>query len=66
MINIEKFAARVVDLAAYRKKLHDYLQHKMHVIAPNLATLIGEQARLSPSFVAWSGCADCMPRSALG
>jgi len=43
MINIEKFAARVVELAAYRKKLHEYLQHKMSATAPNLSALIGDQ-----------------------
>jgi len=43
MINIERFADRVIDLGEYRKKLHAYLQKKMHDVAPNLSALIGEQ-----------------------
>eukprot|EP00172_Hildenbrandia_rubra_P002922 Plantae.Rhodophyta-Hildenbrandia_rubra.ctg4165.p1 GENE.Plantae.Rhodophyta-Hildenbrandia_rubra.ctg4165~~Plantae.Rhodophyta-Hildenbrandia_rubra.ctg4165.p1 ORF type:complete len:503 (-),score=107.39 Plantae.Rhodophyta-Hildenbrandia_rubra.ctg4165:81-1589(-) len=43
LINIESFASRVVSLAEYRASLHAYLQSKMHVVAPNLAALIGEQ-----------------------
>eukprot|EP00899_Mesostigma_viride_P011035 jgi/Mesvir1/19933/Mv13200-RA.2 len=42
MINIMSFAQRVVDMAAYRKKLFAYLTDKMHSVAPNLAALIGE------------------------
>ena len=40
--NIETFATRVIALAEYRHKLYDYLCAKMHAVAPNLATLIGE------------------------
>lgn len=43
LINIEMFASRVIALAQYRKSLHEYLQSKMNQVAPNLATLIGEQ-----------------------
>jgi len=43
MINIERFADRVVDLTKYRTKLYDYLVTKMNVVAPNLTALIGEQ-----------------------
>jgi nucleolar protein 56 len=43
MINIENFADRVISLAEYRKKLHEYLITKMHYVAPNLSALIGEQ-----------------------
>ena len=43
LINIERFASRVVDLAEYRKQLSEYLSTKMHNVAPNLTTLIGEQ-----------------------
>ena len=43
LINIERFASRVVDLAEYRKQLSEYLSSKMHNVAPNLTTLIGEQ-----------------------
>jgi len=43
LINIERFACRVIALADYRKGLHEYLRSKMHNVAPNLAALIGEQ-----------------------
>lgn len=42
MENVISFAQRVVSLAEYRKGLHAYLVSKMSVVAPNLATLIGE------------------------
>ncbi|XP_050585076.1 nucleolar protein 56 [Bombus affinis] len=41
--NIEMFAARVIALADYRKQLAEYLSSKMTGVAPNLATLIGDQ-----------------------
>ncbi|KAJ9659789.1 Nucleolar protein 56 [Coniosporium apollinis] len=40
--NVLDFAKRAVSLAGYRKSLHAYLVSKMGVVAPNLATLIGE------------------------
>lgn len=40
--NVLDFAKRAVSLAGYRKSLHAYLVSKMSVVAPNLATLIGE------------------------
>jgi len=43
LINIERFAKRVIALAEYRKELQEYLRSKMHNIAPNLSALIGEQ-----------------------
>nr|CAG4641313.1 EOG090X0H59 [Eulimnadia texana] len=43
LMNIERFAGRVVALAEYRKELQEYLKSKMHNIAPNLSALIGEQ-----------------------
>eukprot|EP01116_Phalansterium_solitarium_P014206 TRINITY_DN31765_c0_g1_i1.p1 TRINITY_DN31765_c0_g1~~TRINITY_DN31765_c0_g1_i1.p1 ORF type:complete len:481 (-),score=168.80 TRINITY_DN31765_c0_g1_i1:290-1732(-) len=43
MINVERFADRVIQLYEYRAQLHRYLIEKMGVVAPNLATLIGEQ-----------------------
>ncbi len=43
LVNIERFATRVVDLAEYRKELSEYLSSKMQLVAPNLTTLIGEQ-----------------------
>ncbi|PWN44771.1 putative SIK1-involved in pre-rRNA processing [Ceraceosorus guamensis] len=42
MDNIDSFAERVVELAAYRKRMHAYLVEKMHLVAPNLSALIGE------------------------
>lgn len=43
LLNIEMFAARVISLANYRKELAVYLKTKMVDVAPNLATLLGEQ-----------------------
>lgn len=43
LINIERFATRVVGLAEYRKQLSEYLSTKMDNVAPNLTVLIGEQ-----------------------
>ena len=42
MENVTTFASKVVSLANYRKTLHGYLVSKMGIVAPNLATLIGE------------------------
>lgn len=42
MLNIDRFAVRVMKLAEYRKQLHEYLCSKMSACAPNLAALIGE------------------------
>ncbi|KAL8959964.1 MAG: hypothetical protein Q9193_003255 [Seirophora villosa] len=42
MENVTTFASKVVKLAEYRKTLHSYLVAKMSIVAPNLATLIGE------------------------
>ena len=42
MESISAFARRVVGLSTYRKTLHGYLVTKMGIVAPNLATLIGE------------------------
>lgn len=42
LINIESFATRVENLHEYRKNLYDYLCSKMHTIAPNLSSLVGE------------------------
>lgn len=43
LLNIEMFASRVVALSEYRKELAEYLKSKMGDVAPNLATLLGEQ-----------------------
>ncbi|XP_017771253.1 PREDICTED: nucleolar protein 56 [Nicrophorus vespilloides] len=43
LLNIEMFATRVISLADYRKELVEYLHSKMSCIAPNLATLVGDQ-----------------------
>jgi hypothetical protein len=50
LVNIEQFADRVIALAEYRKRLHEYLASKMHHVAPNLSALIGEMvgARYGP------------------
>ncbi|KAL2045512.1 hypothetical protein N7G274_001940 [Stereocaulon virgatum] len=42
MDNVTTFASKVVSLTNYRKTLYGYLVGKMGVVAPNLATLIGE------------------------
>lgn len=42
LVNIETFTSKVVSLAEYRKQLMDYLISRMHNVAPNLSTLIGE------------------------
>ncbi|KAI4165128.1 MAG: hypothetical protein LQ342_001405 [Letrouitia transgressa] len=42
MENVQAFASNVVKLTEYRKSLYSYLVAKMDVVAPNLATLIGE------------------------
>jgi len=42
LFNIETFASRVIGLTDYRKELSAYLQSKMSLVAPNLATLIGD------------------------
>lgn len=42
MENVMTFAKRTAELAAYRKKLGNYLVAKMGIVAPNLAALIGE------------------------
>lgn len=43
LMNVEIFAGRVIGLVEYRKKMSEYLTSKMAGIAPNLATLIGDQ-----------------------
>ena len=45
LMNIQRFATRVTELADYRRKLAGYLGTKMNSVAPNLTTLIGEQVR---------------------
>ncbi|CAD7935315.1 unnamed protein product [Amoebophrya sp. A120] len=42
MHNIENFATQVVELAAMRQMLTYYLKRKMDIVAPNLASLVGE------------------------
>ncbi|KAI5963990.1 nop56 [Candida margitis] len=42
MDNVITFAQRVVNLTEYRQQLSKYLTDKMHTVAPNLSTLIGE------------------------
>merc|ERR1712086_364220 len=38
LLNIDMFASRVIGLTDYRKELSAYLQNKMALVAPNLAT----------------------------
>ena len=40
--NIQELANQVLDLAAYRVQLYEYLQNRMHAIAPNLSVVVGE------------------------
>jgi len=42
LMNIERFAKRLIGLAEYRKKLAVYLKSKMANVAPNMSALIGE------------------------
>merc|ERR1712128_422214 len=42
LLNIDMFASRVIGLTDYRKELSAYLQNKMALVAPNLATPIGD------------------------
>lgn len=42
MINIQRFADRIISLYAYRTSLFGYLCDKMHAVAPNVSSLIGE------------------------
>ncbi|CAH2044949.1 unnamed protein product [Thlaspi arvense] len=66
LINVQTFAQKVMDLADYRKKLHDYLVAKMSDIAPNLAALVGEMvgARLISHAGSLTNLAKC-PSSTL-
>ncbi|RZC59292.1 hypothetical protein C5167_006592 [Papaver somniferum] len=66
LINVKQFAQRVMDLAEYRKNLHEYLVTKMNDIAPNLASLIGEMvgARLISHAGSLTNLAKC-PSSTL-
>eukprot|EP01138_Halocafeteria_seosinensis_P014099 gb/GECG01014397.1/.p1 GENE.gb/GECG01014397.1/~~gb/GECG01014397.1/.p1 ORF type:complete len:543 (+),score=98.26 gb/GECG01014397.1/:1-1629(+) len=42
LINVQRFTERLVSLAEYRHRLHEYLIEKMSNVAPNLAALIGD------------------------
>ncbi|EZA47226.1 Nucleolar protein [Ooceraea biroi] len=42
-IDAEIFAERIISLTDYRRKMSSYLGSKMSSVAPNLATLIGDQ-----------------------
>ncbi|KAL2934456.1 Nucleolar protein 56 [Bienertia sinuspersici] len=66
LINVQRFAQRVMDLSEYRKKLYDYLVTKMNDIAPNLTSLIGEMvgARLISHAGSLTNLAKC-PSSTL-
>ena len=45
LLNIEAFTSKVISLTEYRRGLAEYLRSKMKQVAPNLGTLIGDQAR---------------------
>ncbi|KAL3270026.1 hypothetical protein HHI36_009082 [Cryptolaemus montrouzieri] len=61
LLNIEMFAGRVIALADYRKQLAEYLRNKMSDVAPNLASLIGDQvgARLIAHAGSLTNLAKC-------
>ncbi|XP_053205264.1 nucleolar protein 56-like [Panonychus citri] len=42
LINISSFSSKVINLVEYRRQLMEYLQSRMHNVAPNLSALIGE------------------------
>merc|ERR1712083_1096882 len=42
LLNIDMFASRVIGITEYRKELSTYLRSKMSLVAPNLASLIGD------------------------
>jgi len=43
LLSIQHFSQRVVSLVEYRGSLFQYLVEKMHNVAPNLASLVGDQ-----------------------
>jgi len=61
MLNIMHFTTRMVALATFRHELGQYLQHKMHDVAPNLSTLVGDAvgARLISKAGSLSSLAKC-------
>jgi len=61
MMNIMRFADRVISLTQYREKLHAYLFEKMHIIAPNLSALIGEM--VAARLIAHSGSLTNLAKS---
>lgn len=42
MLNVQTFAERVINLEEYRQRLREYLNSRMHSVAPNLSSLVGE------------------------
>ena len=47
LVNVDRFADRVIALAEYRKELVEYLRSKMDSVAPNLADLVGAATRVA-------------------
>lgn len=43
LLNISRFADRVVSLLEYRGRLHSYIKDRMFACAPSLSALLGEQ-----------------------
>ena len=40
--NISSLCSQVINIAAYRASLYEYLKHRMNAIAPNLTVMVGE------------------------
>merc|ERR1711935_1016518 len=61
LLNIDMFASRVIGITEYRKELSAYLRSKMALVAPNLATLIGDtvSARLISHAGSLTNLAKC-------
>ena len=61
MQNVQTFAERVIHLEEYRQRLREYLNSRMHSVAPNLSALIGEivGARLISKAGSLSSLAKC-------
>ncbi|KAI5962950.1 NOP58 [Candida pseudojiufengensis] len=51
--NIKALAEQIVDLAAYREQLSNYLSSRMRAIAPNLTVMVGEL--VGARFIAHAG-----------
>lgn len=61
LLNVNLFATRIIELAVFRQNMANYLKAKMTSVAPNLATLIGDQvgARLISHAGSLTNLAKC-------